>query len=300
MSLSVAETNTFHEVMSQPQAWRLTASLAEQSVGMPHPGERVAAVGCGTSYFIAQSYASSREAADQGETDAFIGSEFPVSRNYDRVVLISRSGTTTELLECARNLRDCPHPPKITVITCAPGSALLDFADDQIIMEFADERSVVQTRAATCALVFLRASLGFDVTRLPSAAQQVLDSSLDPEIVAAQQWTFIGAGPAFGLANEAALKLRESTQSWCESYQSMEYRHGPISIAEHGRVVWSFGPTPSGLAEQLRATDAVLIAHERDPLLDLVAVHRLALAVAEVRGLNPDMPRALTRSVILR
>ena len=37
----------------------------------------------------------------------------------------------------------------------------------------------------------------------------------------------------------------------------------------------------------------------RDPLAELVLVQRLAAAVARARGLDPDRPRNLTRSVIL-
>src|SRR3712207_7559300 len=46
--------------------------------------------------------------------------------------------------------------------------------------------------------------------------------------------TFLGRGWTIGLANEAALKLRESAQAWTESYPAMEYRHGPISITAPG------------------------------------------------------------------
>ncbi len=56
-------------------------------------------IGCGTSWFIAQSYAAAREAAGHGETDAFAASEMPAGRRYDRVVALTRSGTTTEVLE---------------------------------------------------------------------------------------------------------------------------------------------------------------------------------------------------------
>jgi fructoselysine-6-P-deglycase FrlB-like protein len=42
-----------------------------------------------------------------------------------------------------------------------------------------------------------------------------------------------------------------------------------------------------------------LVALGRDPLADLVVVHRLAAALASARGLDPDNPRHLTRSVIL-
>ena len=61
---------------------------------LPSPGERVAVVGCGTSYNMALAYARLREGAGQGVTDAMAASEV-LRRDYDRYLLISRSGTTT-------------------------------------------------------------------------------------------------------------------------------------------------------------------------------------------------------------
>ena len=72
-----------------------------------------------------------------------------------------------------------------------------------------------------------------------------------------------GTGWTVGLANEAALKLREAAQFWAESYLAMEYRHGPLSIAAPGRAVWPFGALPPGLAEQIRGTGATLVDDRR-------------------------------------
>ncbi|MFD0663900.1 hypothetical protein [Thermocatellispora tengchongensis] len=63
-------------------------------------------VGCGTSWFIAQAYAVLRERAGHGETDAFAASEAPVHRPYDRVLALTRSGTTTEVLDLLRRVRE--------------------------------------------------------------------------------------------------------------------------------------------------------------------------------------------------
>lgn len=113
------------------------------------------------------------------------------------------------------------------------------------------------------------------------------------------QFTFLGRGWTVGLANEAGLKMREAALAWAEAYPAMEYRHGPISISTEGTATWMLGDAPDGLAEQVRGTGALWIAEARDPLAELVRVHRLAVAVAASRGLDPDTPRHLTRSVIL-
>lgn len=282
------------EIASQPDMW---ARALEMSVsGLPEPGERVAVIGCGTSYYMAQAYAALREKAALGETDAFPASEFPFGRHYDRVVALTRSGTTTEVLSV---LFQIEAATPTVALTADPATPISEAAGTVVALDFADEKSVVQTRFATTALVLLRASLGESLSALPAEAAEALASPLAPELLAAEQVTFLGTGWTIGLANEAALKLREAAQAWTESYHAMEYRHGPISIAAPGRAVWVFGTAPHGLADDVRATGAHVEQSTGDPLVSLVRTHLLAEAVAESRGLNPDEPRNLTRSVIL-
>src|SRR5688572_5409732 len=87
------------EIASQPSCWRQAAALAGGiAADLQAPGERVGFTGCGTSWFMAQVIAAWREAAGYGESDAFSASEVP-DRPYDRIVAITRSGTTTEVVE---------------------------------------------------------------------------------------------------------------------------------------------------------------------------------------------------------
>ncbi|MGD8169479.1 SIS domain-containing protein [Herbiconiux sp. P16] len=283
------------EIASQPETWRLAAELVADVAGqLPRAGERVAVVGCGTSWFIAMSYAVLRESAGQGLTDAFAGSEYPASRDYDRVVAISRSGTTTEIIELLKALDSTPT----TLITAVADSPAALHADETVALPFADERSVVQTRFATSALTLLRAHLGDDVAAIIADGERALQIPVD-DLLTANQCSFVGLGWAIGLTFEAALKTREAAQFWSESYPAMDYRHGPIAIAEPGRLVWSLGAAPEGLAEEVAETGARFVHHDLDPQAALVVAQRFAVGLALSRGLDPDHPRALTRSVIL-
>ncbi|NBE50407.1 SIS domain-containing protein [Streptomyces boluensis] len=286
------------ELTSQPECWTRAAELAvEQQAKLPQPGERVAVVGCGTSYFMAQAYAALREAAGQGESDAFAASEFPSRRRYDRVVALTRSGTTTEVL---RLLGQLHGTTRTTALTADPHTPVMSAADETVVLEFADEQSVVQTRFATSALTLLRTHLGESPAAAIEDARAALARPLPQQLLAATQFSFLGSGWTVGLANEAALKMREASLSWTEAYPAMEYRHGPISISTSGTATWMLGSAPQGLEEQVHATGAHWVAGGLDPLAELIAVQRLALALAEARGLDPDQPRHLTRSVILR
>ncbi|MDX2759457.1 SIS domain-containing protein [Streptomyces europaeiscabiei] len=292
------------EIATQPECWRRAIELARRPddpacAAMPRPGERVAVVGCGTSWFMAHAYAVLRESAGHGETDAFPASEMPAGRAYDRVVALTRSGTTSEVLELLGRMRG--RTPTVAV-TADPATPVMDVADAAVVLDFADETSVVQTRFATTELVLLRALLGEDLGHLAAQAASALVEPLPEELLDAEQFTFLGRGWAYGIAQEAALKMREAAGAWTEAYPVMEYRHGPISITGPGRVAWWFGdPTavPDGLPEEIARTGGQLVALGRDPVADLVVVQRLAVALGGARGLDPDNPRHLTRSVIL-
>jgi fructoselysine-6-P-deglycase FrlB-like protein len=290
-------THVEDELNSQPECWaRVAAEAVAHAKVLPVPGERVALIGCGTSYFMAQAAAVLRERAGQGETDAFAASEFPHGRGYDRVVALSRSGTTTEVLDLLGALRG--RTPT-TAITADPDTPVMAAADDVVVLDYADERSVVQTRFATTALTLLRAHLGLHTDRAVADARTALSASLPEGLVDCAQFTFLGRGWTVGLAHEAALKMREAALAWSEAYPAMEYRHGPISVTARTTATWMLGKAPEGLAEQVRRTGGLWIEGELDPLAELVRAQRLAVALAAARGLDPDRPRHLTRSVIL-
>ncbi|WP_284986211.1 SIS domain-containing protein [Arthrobacter sp. fls2-241-R2A-172] len=289
------------ELVSQPDVWQRAVEQAGSEQQLPADGQRIAVIGCGTSWFMAQSYAAARESAGKGVTDAFAASEAFLNHNsadrqYDAVVAITRSGTTTEVLEILADLKGIVPTVAIIGDTTSP---IIDLADTVIGLQYADERSVVQTRFATTALVYLLSSLGIDVQRAIEDARDAVSAPVSQELLDAEQFTFLGTGWTVGLAHEAGLKMREAVQGWTESYPAMEYRHGPISIAAPGRVTWLFGAQPEGLDNDMAVTGALYVHTDKHPLAELARVHKVTLERARVRGLNPDLPRNLTRSVIL-
>lgn len=288
---------TAEEIATQPECWERAAGLIPGVAGsLPATGEKVAVVGCGTSWFMAQSYAVLRERAGLGVTDAFAASEFPYGRDYDRIVAITRSGTTTEVLELLRRVRGTV---RTTAVIGDPATPIVGLVDDLVVLDFADEKSVVQTRFATSVLALLRTHLGEDIAPAVADARRAIAEELSPALLGAEQFSFLGTGWAYGIALEAGLKMREAAGAWTESYPAMEYRHGPIAITGPNRIAWVFGDLPEGLDGDVARTGGTLEAAGTDPLADLIRVQRLAVAIAEAQGLNPDTPRNLTRSVVL-
>ena len=285
------------ELLSQPDCWQQVLGLTDHYELLRRPGQSVAIIGCGTSWFVAQAMATLRESAGLGVTDAFAASEAPLAtRNYDAVIVISRSGTTTEVVELLRTVAEGVATVAIVAEADSPIGVL---ADDVIELPFADERSVVQTRFASTVIALGLAATGHPLDRAIADARAALDAPAPSALVDAEQLTCLGTGWTVGLAHEAALKMREASQSWTESYPAMEYRHGPMSIAAPGRAVWVFGEAPASLPGEVAATGAAFVPSQTHPLAELARAHQVALERSRVRGLDADAPRHLTRSVIL-
>lgn len=297
------------EIASQPDCWRSAARLAPAvASALPRPGESVLVMGCGTSLHMARAFASLRESSGQGVTDAFAASELPRNRRYDRVLALSRSGTTTEVVDALARVGEAAGVPR-TVLTADPGAPVCEVADHVVSLDFADEGSVVQTRFATSTLFLLRTHL--DLGRASGAgnpatlgtaitdAERALRDPLPANALGAAQFTFLGRGWRVGVAEEAALKLREAGQAWSEAYPAMEYRHGPISVAGPESLVWLLDTESTALCGDIQRTGATVVLPRFDALAELVQAQRLAVALAVRRGLDPDRPRHLTRSVVL-
>src|ERR1700755_1145950 len=109
---------TAREIASQPDVWRRGLAMADEArAALAAPGARMLVLGCGTSWVMAQCLRGLRERAGLGETDAVCASEFVPRRRYDRVVAVTRSGTSTEVLDALRRLPAGAHRGAVTALT---------------------------------------------------------------------------------------------------------------------------------------------------------------------------------------
>lgn len=285
------------ELASQPHVWRQAQAYAEEfRAKLPADGSQVALFGCGTSLYVAQAVAWYRERQGAGESFAFPGSEVPAGRSWDGVIAVSRSGTTTEIIDAVGAL---PAGSRSLGIIAEAGSPLGELVTDEFDLPFADEESVVQTRFATTVLSLLLGAYGWNVEASAARAEEFLAESLPEWAGDIQQFVFLGRGVGAAIANEAALKFRETLATWSESYTTMEYRHGPISAIGERSLVWILDSEEPSIDDQIRATGARVVRGEGDPLAELVRIHRFAEGLLELRGINPDNPPHISRSVVL-
>ncbi len=220
-------------------------------------------IGCGSSWHAAKAIAALREATGIGEADAFPASEAPLD---PRLRPGRRDLPLRHHHRGPPGARALAGRVPVTAIVGDPDSPIADLADEVIDLSFADDRSVVQSRFVTTVACLARAALGEDVAGLPGDAAAALAAPLPVDPAELDRAVFLATGPHVGLADAAALMLRETAQMWAESYPAMEYRHGPISTAGPGAAVWFLSPPPEGLAAEVAATGATAVDAPGDPL----------------------------------
>ena len=287
---------TWDEISTQPESWERAVVQAQTELpGYPAHGERVLIMGCGTSYYASIAWAWIREQAGHGLTDAVIASEFTtLTRDYDRVIAISRSGTSVDVVEALDRLDPVM---RLTAVLGDLDTPIGARANDIIDLSYADETTVVQTRFPTTLLTLVRARHGDgDLGALIEQGRTSVASGADEEMP--RQLVVLGEGYAAALAQEAALKCRESAGMWAEAYATGEYRHGPISVAGPGTLVWGVTPIPPVVVEAVEATGAKVRQPTHEALAELVTLQFHAVAWADSVGRDANLPIHLSRSVM--
>ena len=309
--------------------------------------ERIVFTGAGSSYYLAQAAAA---AARESTHRPFIAA--PLSEillrpagvlmgsdpGSEAVVVISRSGSTSEAVAVAEVARGLGHPT--IAVTCRADSPLPHATDATLVSPAGDERAIVMTRSFASMLALLLGvvariaddrALGRDLGRAATSAWARAEAAATVGIALGStdrsRIVILGGGPSFGIASEWGLKLTETSQVPTSAYEPLEFRHGPISVCEPGvLVVGLIGG--SGAAEEIRvvceaaalgAATWILARDEEEAggapgMVSLIGgglhpsarlpflvrpAHALALSLALTRGLDPDAPRHLGQVVII-
>ena len=273
---------TLVEMLSQPLCWRNVLDDLEQRNTLRTLGQEFANVkewmfiGCGSSYYVAQSAAATLTALTGKRAQALAASElllFPelvlAGRENFLPVLISRSGRTSEVLRAAELLR--ARGIATLGISCAPGQALEKLVSKAIVIPAADEQSTVMTRSFSSMLLTLQALaatvagqphfVDAQRTGVAKAAETLLATlpQRTSKFVSEQDfedYVALGQGPLYGVACETALKLTEMSVSYAQSFHTLEFRHGPKSIVSE-RTLLVFLLSESGYAAELEVLEEV-------------------------------------------
>ena len=126
----------------------------------------------------------------------------------------------------------------------------------------------------------------------------------------------LGRGPGFAVAQEAALKFKETCGLHAEAFSAAEVLHGPMALVGEGFPVLVFtqaDASEAGVLDLARALEArgaeVMVAGGSDgkglptlsahptlqPIVRIQGFYRMANALAVARGLDPDSPPHLKK-----
>lgn len=346
--------HTISEILSQPAMWQQTFSELHTRGAIPHLAAQYSArepwlfVACGSSYYLSQLVCAIWSRNFSLPCSAVPASELLFApeatlRNSGakQVVFISRSGETTEVIRAAEILQH-RQDIKTLGVTCNAASRLDDLCSHTLTLPWADEKSTVMTRSFTSILLSFQllgarlasnSELPESLHSLPQTAQPWLDANADRirKFASNRQFAdfvFLGQGPHYWLAQEAALKVTEMSASYAQAYHTLEFRHGPRSIAGPKTLITFFISDAAQTEETLlvselkalRAANLVIVnranaelKESSDLLLELnlpgpefsrfavaaIPAHLLGTAVGLRKGLDPDSPKNLTRAVVL-
>jgi len=350
----VRDSATLTEIMSQPEIWRQVLQELSFSPGFENIWARTNErstwlfVGCGTSYYLAEAAAASRRLQTGHAACAVPASEimlFPDSALLGtpglQAVVISRSGETSEALRAAELLRKQHKVPTLGV-TCGTRTPLEAGTDLCVALHTANDKSPVMTRSFTSMLMSLQllaarsagdAKFVDELEKVAARCASVIASwAQSVESFVAKRnfsaYAFLGQGPFYGIAREAALKLTEMSCSFGQPFHSLEFRHGPKAIVTPDTCLTFFLSEGGSEAEKKVLVDmkelggtVVAICNRADSQVrsnsDLVFelgadVRELAMLAPFVvpiqlmgfhtgvkKGLAPDNPRNLSRVVLL-
>jgi glucosamine--fructose-6-phosphate aminotransferase (isomerizing) len=345
---------TIQEILSQPGTWLETARHFEQIDKLPGIFENSSAeepwlfVACGSSYYVSRTIAAQWSAILNAKCTAVPASELlfaprEVMRRTDarQVVLVSRSGKTTEVLRAAEWLK-ANAAVRTLGVTCSENSALAETCTHILKLPWADEKSMVMTRSFTSILLLFErlgakfagdAELASALDVMPEKTATWLAANADKiRAFGAERrfadYVFLGQGAHYWLAQEAALKLTEMSSSYAQAYHTLEFRHGPKSIANKDTLITfllsdAAAEEESSLIGEVKKLGAATLVvtnratpalrRDSDLLIELgldepeyarlaltaIPAQLLGLEVGLRKGLDPDVPKNLTRAVVL-
>lgn len=266
-----------------------------------------------------------------------------VTTLYDRspnwtsaaVIGISQSGRSTDVSEVVAEARK--QGAQTVAITNDPESPLARSSAHVLPLSAGPEQSVAATKTFTASLAMLAAlvvgwgqhrDLARALSRLPDTVTAALKHETTVAALAKRHakrdpWVVTTRGYMLGVADEAALKLKETSYAVAESMSASELLHGPIAALDkkstvilllppgrsrpglidvrvqlRGRSVptltFAFGDDPGDIAIDTGLPETLA------PIIAAPVVHLFAYHLSVARKLDPDKPRGLRKVTLTR
>ena len=244
-------------------------------------------------------------------------------------IAISQSGKSPDIVAMAKGAKS---GGALTIaITNTPGSPLAATSDHAVDMLAGAERSVAATKtfvnSALAGLLLLahwtgnRDLLGA-LRKMPGHLRHAIDCdwiSIADALADGGSLFVLGRGPSHAIANEAALKFKETCAMHAEAYSAAEVMHGPLALVGPGFPVVALAARDASETSMAQAADvlagkgasvfitsrlsssAKTLPHAAtghpltDPLTLIASFYSFVEAFARHRGLDPDRPPNLRK-----
>ena len=298
--------------------------------------KRIYFLGCGTAYhaglygkYILENYGIN--------ANACIASEFRYSKvkTIDEdcaVIAVSQSGETADTLAALKKAKE--NGAYVCALVNVVGSSMTRYADDVIHTRSGPEISVASTKAYIGHLVSAGALCGHiclergkdsselidELEGLSSKISLILDSSKVKELAESvadiSTFFFVGRRQHYPSALEGALKLKEISYVHAEGYPAGELKHGPLALMDDKVTVIALMPSDelkpkveSNISEiKARGAKVIRVGVDEElnipkthpllePILSIVPLHLFAYYISVLKGIDPDKPRNLAKSV---
>ncbi|WP_058992986.1 glutamine--fructose-6-phosphate transaminase (isomerizing) [Sarcina ventriculi] len=313
--------------------------------------DRIYIVACGTAYNAGIIGKNVIEKLARISVEIDIASEFrykdPIITKDTLVIVLSQSGETADTLAVLRDSK--AKGARTIAVTNVVGSSIAREAHNVLYTWAGPEIAVASTKAYVTQLIILYSialhladlretisneeieKIKTEMLLLPDKVQRILDNKEEIQKFASKHYNekdmyFLGRGMDYGVAMEAALKLKEISYIHSEAYAGGELKHGTIALIEKGIVVVALftqeklvDKMVSNIQEVLtRGAEVLGVMCEKDsynkelieskiiipdtldiltPVLSVVPLQLFAYYVSKARGLDVDKPRNLAKSV---
>lgn len=347
---------TINEIMSQPAAWQsaiegtLAHADALRHLFARYEQHPLLALGSGSPHHLAVAIAAlireytGRACLAAPSAELIFNPQTLLPANAPALAIIfSRSGETSEAIAAAKFVQG--RGGAVIAIGCDAATPLMQLADAAIEVAAGHEESAAQTRSfagmyvAAQLMIALcmphvaaddQAAFADELHKLPMLGPRLLERArasigelaTDPGL---ERIFVLGSGIRYGIACEAALKFQEMSLTNIHAYNPLEFRHGPMSMADEHALVIGLIDERNHAAElavlseaQALGAQVVAVAERRHPQMDelpgafalesglgerartvlyLPPLQLMAYERAMAKKLNPDSPRNVTKFV---
>lgn len=280
--------------------------------------KRVVLFGCGTSFYAANIVAGYLRSTKNIWCEVMDASEeLQKPQEGDIYIAFSQSGTTADVLKHVSNIKN-KYP--LIVVTNRVYSPLGSISDVTLDVCAGPEIAVAATKSFVGMITIgymvahNKSTLSIDISEVKkhSKVSKKIIVALD-SIIKAERCIMLGEGNDFFLAQEGSLKLKEICYTWCLCEKTGGIKHGPLALVEEKVPVLLLSSQKevtdkyTNAYSQVRARGGVVIPiivplSSKSNLLTRhiiisVYLYKMALAISYRKGINPDKPRNLAKSV---